>query len=422
MTDDAAVVDASTSRRTLIDLLRGEKSIRLVVAGYLTGSIGYGLYLTGSSVYFVRSVGLSPAQVGFGLSAAGVLSFIGAVPIGRSADRYGPKRLTLIFTGCQVVLLILASQIRTFAPFVACIAMLGLAETGANISRGAIMAYLVGRGERVRLSALTRSVFNAGFAVGTLAAGVAIGVDTRAAYLSLILGNAAATAIVLVLYASLPARPPSAEPTQRRRSGFATGLRDLPFAALAQVSMVVHLGEVILSVGLPLWIVTHTTAPRQLAAWLIIVNTVAVVLLQTRAARPAETLAGATRIQQVAFGCLAAACGALVVTGRLPTPVAVPVLVVVLLLATAGEMFGDAAAWAFRFELAPATAQGEYGAVFGLGMALPTVLGPIIVTELPSRFPGFGWLLVGLVFVVAAVLCRPVFNWVQRSRPADARA
>lgn len=414
-------VDAETAptveRPGLAAFLRRSTEVRIIVAGYLISSVGYGLYLSGSAIYFVQSVGLSAGQVAAGLSAAGVAGLLLAVPLGQLADRTGPRRTTLWLTAAQVLLLCLATQVRTFLPFFAMIVALGIAETGANVSRGALIASVVDKGERVRLSAITRSVFNAGFSAGVLAAGLAIASNTRSAYLTLIVGNAVTTALVFVLYCLLPKRHSAGNPRSYR--GVPRALKDLPFVAAAQVSKIVIVSETLITVGLPLWIVGHTQAPRAIAAWLIIVNTVMVVLLQTIASRPAETIDGAARLQRWAFLALAGSCVLLTFTGGLEAVWAVPSLILVVVLATLGEMWGDSAAWAIRFEFAPHNAQGEYGGVFALGTAIPAAMGPLLATSLPDRFGGIGWIGLIALFAIGYALSAPAVAWVRRTRPAD---
>ena len=56
-------------------------------------ALGEGTFMTGSAVFFTQVVGLSAAQVGLGLTIAGVAAFIAALPAGKLVDRYGPKRM-----------------------------------------------------------------------------------------------------------------------------------------------------------------------------------------------------------------------------------------------------------------------------------------------------------------------------------------
>ena len=60
--------------------------------------------MTGSAVFFTQVVGLSAAQVGLGLTIAGVASFIAAYPMGKVVDRFGPKRCWAISAAGQASL------------------------------------------------------------------------------------------------------------------------------------------------------------------------------------------------------------------------------------------------------------------------------------------------------------------------------
>jgi predicted MFS family arabinose efflux permease len=50
-------------------------------------ALGEGTFMTGSAVFFTQIVGLSAAQVGLGLTIAGVAAFIAALPAGKMVDR-----------------------------------------------------------------------------------------------------------------------------------------------------------------------------------------------------------------------------------------------------------------------------------------------------------------------------------------------
>ncbi|GAB3951304.1 MFS transporter [Kribbella albertanoniae] len=404
-----------SQRERLREFVRKSRAVQIIIAGYLVSSVGFGLYMSGSALYFVQSVGLSARQVGIGLAVAGGAGILLAVPIGQLSDRFGARNITLWLTGAQVALLIGATQVRAFGGFLIVIVLLGIAESGANVSRGALVASVVDRGDRVRLNAITRSLFNIGFMTGVALAGIAIGVGTRSAYLWVIVGNALTTTFGLVLYLFFPKG--TVRPRRRRRWGLPQGLRDLPFLAVAQVSKLTSISDSLITVGIPLWIVAHTQAPPALAAWLIIINTAIVAVLQTTAARPSETLRGASRSLVASFALLVVACIVLSTTSALGPVWVIAGLVVVFLLLTGGEMLGSAASWAMRYELAPADAQGEYGGVSALGAIVPTALGPLLVTQLPDRAGGPGWLVLAAVFVVGLVLAVPVVRWAEKSRP-----
>lgn len=54
----------------------------------LLEAIGVGGFTTGSAFYFTHEVGLTAAQVGLGLTMAGLAASVTAVPLGRLTDRF----------------------------------------------------------------------------------------------------------------------------------------------------------------------------------------------------------------------------------------------------------------------------------------------------------------------------------------------
>ena len=112
--------------------------VRRLAGQSVLSAFGEGVFLTGSAVFFTQIVGLSAAQVGLGLTIAGVVTFAFAVPLGRLADRFGPKRMWAL--GALVeALLYLAWPLarRASAPFVAMMVVLELVGDGRRRRRAA---------------------------------------------------------------------------------------------------------------------------------------------------------------------------------------------------------------------------------------------------------------------------------------------
>jgi hypothetical protein len=187
---------------------------------------------------------------------------------------------------------------------------------------------------------------------------------------------------------------------------------------VAIVGGATRVGDTILTVGLPLWVVRHTHAPPQLAAWLITINTILVILLQTRVSRGAETTRGGTAMQRRALLALATACGVAAVSHLLSTWAAVAALALSVLFLTFGELLGESARWSFRYGFAPAEAQGTYGGVFNIGTGGLTFVAPVMVAALTDRLLGFGWLILAGFFLLALVISVPVNQWAERTRSA----
>src|SRR5215831_8593621 len=64
---------------------------RVLALGQLTNSIGDGAYYVCSALYFTRIIGLTPTQVGLGLTLGWAIGSFAGVPFGHLADRRGPR-------------------------------------------------------------------------------------------------------------------------------------------------------------------------------------------------------------------------------------------------------------------------------------------------------------------------------------------
>jgi hypothetical protein len=222
----------------------------------------------------------------------------------------------------------------------------------------------------------------------------------------------------MVLVAALFMRLPKVAglPRAPRDSKPRGAIRDVPYLLVAQVSGIIGIGPTALAVGLPLWLVVHTHAPRALAAWIMVVNTLMVAFLQVRMTRDADTVRGAERLQRFAAVVLAAACAVTALTGSMPGWAAAAVLLAAAALFTFGEIWGEGAGWGLQYGLAPAQGQGQHLGAFATGGAFGLIVGPILVTAVPDQFGGFGWLLIGALFLGVLAVNGPAIRWAERTR------
>ena len=416
--DNQQSVRSGWATARLASLRAVPRHVKTVLIVSFLSSLGAGLYVTGSSVYFVRSVGLSPVQVGFGLSAAALLGVTAGIPIGRLADSRGARNVTVTLLVFAIPVLIALTQVRSFWSFLPAAAVFGVLLMGSDVGLSALMAELVGSAGAARLAVYARSAFNVGFSVGLLGAGVIIAIGTRSAYLFLFTGDGITIALTccLMLVRFPPTRSEPAQDTGKPRQ---SALRDLPYLLVAQISGLTRLGDTILTVGIPLWIVTRTTAPRALAAWLLVANTLLVAALQARVTRHVDNPQGAARIQRWGFIALMLACLVISPSAHLVAWLAVTTLLAGTVALTFGEMWGEGAWWFLRYSLAPQTAQGAYGGVFALGQAIPGVIGPVLVTALGVDLGAAGWIMLAVIFLLCAVLGQWPVRWAEARRAAS---
>jgi hypothetical protein len=178
-----------------------------------------------------------------------------------------------------------------------------------------------------------------------------------------------------------------------------------------------YLNMPVLSLGLPLWIVERTDAPKPMAAALLVLNMLAVVLLQVRVARRVVDLRSAARVAGRAGWMMLAACAVYGLSGgSIGAWAAVAVLLVAALAQVLGEMMQAAAAWEIGFGLAPAAQQGQYQGLFGMAPQIARMLGPVVVTTLLIGWGTRGWLVLGGLFLLAGLLTGPAVRWAERTR------
>jgi MFS family permease len=232
-----------------------------------------------------------------------------------------------------------------------------------------------------------------------------------------------ANAVTYLLAAALCLRLPEVPPIERRpNTPILRAVRDLPYLAIILVFVVFSLESSLLSFGLPLWITQHTAAPRFLVSVVLLLNMAGSVAFQVPVARRVSTVAKAGRAARLGGAGLFAGCIAFAVTGSLPSLAAVVCLLLGAAIHVASQLFSSSAEFCLAMELAPADAQGQYQGLFGAGVALSGAIGPNLLALLPLGLGGWGWPVVGGMFLLAGLLTAPVADFAVRSRPGHRTA
>jgi MFS family permease len=373
---------------------------RLVLTTFV-GYAGFGLYVAGSAVYFTQSAGLSTVLFGTAMSVGGIASLALSVPVGRLCDRWSARSVVVALSVLQAVALASTPLLGQPALVVAIVCLLAILENSGNVAWSGLLAHAAGPQRRLRLAAFLRSVQNLGVTAGLAGSAVALSLDSRPAYVGMILlcavaslGKAALTLLVRQEAAITDAVHPSLRAV----------LGDLPYLGVAVVNGLLTVADVVLTIGLPLWIVEHTTLPRATIAAVVALNTALVVLCQVRVSRHVLTLEDGRRAQVAGCVALAGGCGLLAISGSVAPILAAAVLASSVVLITVGKLLASAAAWSLRYGLAAEHAQGSYSGLFGLGSGIKLVAGPVLVTAPIAAFAGVGWIALGALFLVLAPL------------------
>ena len=325
--------------------------LRVLAAMTLVNSLGTGLFVTISVLFFTRSVGLTATQVGLGLGVAGIFGIVSGTPMGWLADRWGARTtMAVLLTADGIGLLgyVLAHSFATFLPLACAVTFL---DRGATAVRGSLIVQTLPSSGLVRSRAYLRATMNVGIGAGAALAAIALHAGTRDAYLVIVVIDAATywgAAFLLLRLGSRADQSP--ETAHLPRPALRSALTDRPYLLITGLNGVLSLQFGILQIGLPLWVIEYTRAPTWVISAVLVLNTVMVALLQVRTSRGSEQPQRAASVCAWAGLLLALACLTFGFAHGVPAVTAVLILLAGAVLSSLGEIFSTTAAWTLSFE------------------------------------------------------------------------
>jgi MFS family permease len=396
-----------------VNLVPPPGALRLLATATLVNTVGNGLFFTSAALFYTRSVGLSPGQVGLGLTIAGLLGLLVGIPVGHLADLRGAREVLVVVLVLEAFAMASFSLVHGFPGFLLVSVAYVCLDKGSNAVRQGLIATAFAPEERVPGRAYLRSVTNLGFGIGSAFAGLAIAADTRTAYVVLVLVDAMSYLGAALVIARLPRREGIRIAAE---GGMLIALRDRPYVLMTAISGVLGLHYVMLEIAVPLWVDRYTAAPRWTVALLFVVNTACCVLFQVRMSKGSHDVPSSAKAQRQGALLLAASCVVFSLSHEGPAVVAVAVLLLAALVNVAGELQQASGSWGLGFGLAPETAQGQYQGLYATGFAASNMLGPVVVTLTVIQWGVPGWFVLGAVFVAAGVATVPAASWAERSK------
>lgn len=395
---------------------------RILALTQLASTVGDGLFYVCAALYFTRIVGLSPAELGLGLTIAWTLGLICGVPLGHLADRRGPRGVALLLCGLAGAATATFLVVEAFAPFVIAASVYAVCSRGAQTAQQAMLAGLVDKRRITLIRAFIVSRLNIGLALGAALGGLVLTIDTREAYLTAFALDACSFIVAGLLLSRLPAPAPVADGDDSAASLLAV-FRDKPYVAVSLVNLVLVLHLPLIDVALPLWVLHHTDAPRAMVAVMFVLNTVVVVFAQVRVARGITGMPSAVRSVRFAGAFLLAACVVYAASSIGSSPwLASALLVVAAALMTVGEMRQTAGTSEISFGLAPPGRYGQYQGFFGMGLTAAEAIGPLMLTGLLVYVGAVGWLALGALFLLAGYAMGPAVRAAERRNSSRAAA
>ncbi len=373
----------------------------------MASSFSNGVFYTVSALFFTRVVGLGVGQVGLGLTIAGAIAIAASFVAGRAADRIGASAVLVTTTASQGLALLTYPTTATLTTFtlVACLAVASKAAQGT--ARATVLAHAFTGAERVLVRARLGVVINVFMGVGTVCGGLALLADTKVGYVMAILGSGIFVLIstwpLLAIRGKLAARARDDETCAVRpasRSG-SSPLRDRCYLAVSGLNALLAMHAGLLTVGVPLWITEHTSAPTITVTLVLLLNTALVVAIQTPLARRIHGIRRSARAVHIAGLTLALACLVYSASATAPTAIAIGLLLSAAVLHTVGEVTAEIGSWGLAFDFAPNSSAGAYQGVNQASVAAGAMLAPLVITTTALTHGAIGWLVLAAVFTSA---------------------
>lgn len=390
-------------KRTLRAAL-SDPTLKILASAILVSTLGRGIFLTLTVLYFSRFVGLSAVEIAVILSvSSGVgvgTSYIG----GRLADRFSARRLLVgmvAIQGLAIAAYAFAGNFST-AVVIACITV-GV-DRGANATRSAIIARAFDGPHRVNARAVLRTITNLGIAVGGMIAGLALTAGTADAFRGMLVSAGLVYILSALHLRRLPDRvdAPRHDPTNPAPMRGISPFRDRRYVLLTVLSGIFGMQFGLAEMGVPLWISQNTSAPDVLISVVLVINTVCVVLLQVPLSRGTDDPRRAGKIVMTGGVLMSVACTLYALAGGVPMVAAITLLCGAALLHSLAEILSQAGAWGLSFELANPLQAGAYQGMFGMGSALGAMLAPLVVTATVVEHGPLGWAVLGAIFFTSA--------------------
>ena len=375
--------------------------LRPLAFGTFASAVGNGAWYASWALFLTRVLELPIAQAGIALTVAGVAGIAAAAPIGRLADRAGPREVMIGLSVVRAATMAGFLLADSLAGLIVVASLMSAAQQGASGARTALVVGLTGPAERLDALSSLRVLSHAGDAIGAAAGALVIQLDTRAAYGVLIAANALSYLAYGLAAARLPRVlpcPANADDAPRRAA-----LRDVPYVALAAICGVLTLCWAMVSTALPLWVAGHTSAPRASSGIIVVVSSIAIAALQVRCTRAAGSPPAAARVALLSGAALAASCVLFAAASGPAAETAALVLLAGGVAHIAGELLFVAASWGLSVPLMPEGRAGEYQGVFATGEAAALTVAPLLMTAVVVGWGQAGWLALGALFVLATL-------------------
>jgi MFS family permease len=394
---------------------------RVLVSALVVDSVGNGMFLPLSLLFFVKLTDVPLTLIGVLVSLANTLTVPIPILAGWLADRIGPLPLVVGAQFAQGLGYLLYGWVDGPAGIFLCASLVAL---GVRFFWSSVFTAIADFAEGSTSSMSKDSWFawatmarTAGLGVGGLITAAALTAGDETVYRAIAFSTAACYLLAGVAIGAFVHAPKRTHENDTGDSqGYRGMLRDRPFLSFTGINTIFATTSMMLALGLPIFVTDGLGGPSWLAPVVLVGNTFVLSLL---AAPVVKRLAPhrRTRVIIAAAALWAAWCFlfAVLMPGNLVW--VIPVLLVATVLFTAAELIHAPVSMALATALSPPAARGRYLASFQYSFTIAGMVGPAFFTALFEVRHWLPWLVLGGVNILALL----AMWWLERVVPMSAQ-
>ncbi|MFC4856110.1 MFS transporter [Actinophytocola glycyrrhizae] len=381
-----------------------------MVLALVVDSIGNGLFLPLSILFFARLTDVPLAMIGLLISLANALTLPIPILVGWLADRVGPLRLVVGAQLAQGVGYLLYAWVDGPAGIFVSSSLIAI---GVRFFWSSVFTTIADYADgttpptsKDRWFAVANMARTAGIGIGGIIATSAVTAGDETVY-RLIAYSAAAcflfAGFMIGVFVRVPGR--RHESDGAGDAGYRGMLRDRPFLSFTGINTVFAMTSMMLALGLPIFVADGLDGPSWLAPVVLVGNTLVLSLLAASVVRRLSPYRR-TRviIAAAALWVLWCLLFAILMPGNLVW--VIPVLLVATALFTAAELIHAPVSMGLVTALSPPVARGRYLASFQYSFTVAGMIAPAFFAVLFEVRHWLPWLVLGLVNLLALVAMR----------------
>lgn len=373
---------------------------RRFVTAIVSDTVGSGLFLPITLLYFVATTDLTLVEIGAAVSLSALCTIPAGFVVGSWVDRFGAKRVMLAGNVVQAVGMVAYLWADTFVEVAGWSILLNVGRQAFWGSFGPMVTAITRPGERETWFGFLQALRNLGYAVGGLVAGAALQVGTVGAFHTIVVANAAMFLVAFALLLGVPDHRPDVE-AGASGGGWGVVLRDGPYLRLVAVQFAFTVAMMVLNYALPV----YAAETLELPGWTVgVMFTLATVMVGLGQGLVVRWMTGRQRARMMALSqvLFVASYGVFVVVGLVPVAVAVAALLLGVVVYTLGELVAGPVFNATAAEAAPDHLRGRYLGLVQLTWGVTGAAAPVAFTWLLTHGAYALWAVLAAVGLLAA--------------------